>query len=236
MPPEDSERDDQQQAREDAQRDPRRMESESTPANHWYVAGDVGYVGISDGDYDFIGAAVIPHVAEFSGGLAYFVQAGRRFDDFRLELELGRRTNDADQFGSILDVVPARGSLDATSLMLNAVYDLPIGERVRPYLGAGIGGTRVKADRVRKSVTDPDRTGALFGSDERFSWQVLAGLSWRLDESWSLTFNYRYLDAGDARINYGVGCQASGSNCIFSDELDQEYDAHSLSAGIRYDF
>jgi opacity protein-like surface antigen len=223
-------------ADEDPTPAPRQAEPEPDRATDWYVAGDVGYVGISDGDYDFIGAAVIPHEAEFDGGLGYFVQVGRRFDNLRVEVELGRRSNDADRFGSFIDVVAARGSLDANSLMLNGVYDFRIGERLRPYLGAGIGGARIKADAVRKAVNDPDRTGALLGSDNRFAWQALAGVSWQLAERWALTLNYRYFDAGDARIEYGVGCEADGANCIFRDQLDQEYNPHTVSAGVRYDF
>lgn len=240
IPPRETERQEPPPEREDPQADDgaRAMQARSEPERDadWYVAADVGYVGISDGSYDFIGAAVIPHRAEFDGGLTYSVQAGRRFDELRVEVELARRSNDADRFGSILDIVPARGSLDATSLMLNGVYDFPIGERFQPYVGAGIGAARVKADGVRKAVTDPDRTGALFGSDDRFAWQLFAGISWRLDPRWSLVVNYRYIDAGDARIQYGVGCDAGGAQCIFSDDLDQEYTAHSLSVGVRYDF
>jgi opacity protein-like surface antigen len=208
----------------------------SREASPWYVGGDVGYVDISDGSYDFAGAAVIPHRAEFDGGTGYFAQVGRAFGQARVELELGRRENDADRFGSINNITPARGAMNATSLMVNALYDFPVGERFVPYLGVGIGGAEVEADKPRKAVTDPARTGALLGDDNRFAWQLLAGVAFRLNEHWALKLDYRYFDAGDADLNYGVGCDAGGGNCIFVGSLDESYDAHSISAGARYNF
>jgi len=205
-------------------------------ASPWYVGADLGYVDIADGSYDFTGAAVIPHRAGFDGGLGYFAQVGRAFGHARVELEFGRRENDTDRFGSINNITAARGSLNATSLMVNALYDFPIGERFVPYLGIGIGGAEVDADNPRKAVTDPDRTGALRGDDGRFAWQLLAGVAFRLNEHWELKLDYRYFDAGDAELDYGVGCDAGGRDCIFVGSLEEPYDAHAISAGARYRF
>jgi opacity protein-like surface antigen len=202
----------------------------------WYVGADVGYVDISNGSYDFIGAAVIPHRAEFDGGLGYFVQVGKSFGGPRVELELGHRENDADEFGSIIDVVAARGSLEATSLMVNALYDFRLGKRVVPYLGLGLGGAEIEANRVRKAVTAPDRTGVLTGDDRRFAWQLLAGVAFPLNEHWALKLDYRYFDAGDAKLQYGIGCDAGGGDCSFSSSLEESYDANTVSAGVRYSF
>lgn len=202
----------------------------------WYVGGDVGYVDISDGSYDFVGAAVIPHRAEFDGGFGLFAQVGKSFGGPRVELELGRRENDADEFGSINDVVAARGALEATSLMVNALYDFRLGKRVVPYVGLGLGGAEIEADRVRKAVADPDRTGVLTGDDRRFAWQLLAGVAFPLNEHWALKLDYRYFDAGDAKLQYGVGCDAGGASCIFTSSLKEAYDANTVSAGVRYSF
>ena len=76
----------------------------------------------------------------------------------------------------------------------------------------------------------------LFDDDDRFAWQALAGVSFPINERWAIKVDYRYFDAGDAKVKYGVGCNSGGSECIFTDGIEVEYETNTLSAGIRYIF
>ena len=60
--------------------------------------------------------------------------------DGRIELELGYRDNDLDEYTSDFALVPgAQGGLKEYSIMANVLYDIPITERLGFSIGAGAG-------------------------------------------------------------------------------------------------
>lgn len=202
-----------------------------------YVGADVGFSGIRDADIDLVGAAEIAHRMEFDSGLAYGFQLGYGFSGPRIEVDLRRRENDVDEFGPASGVADGTGSIDSTSLMFNALYDFKIGSKLFPYIGLGVGGARVKADKVRKRVSAPNRTGVVDGDDRVFAWNLIVGAAYKVTDSLSFKLDYRFMRTDDIRYGYGVGCNAAGASCVFNGDLDEDdYQAHNISVGMRWEF
>jgi opacity protein-like surface antigen len=106
-------------------------------------------------------------------------------------------------------------SLSGLSVMLDLIYNFNTGWAVDPYLGAGLGVTRVRYD-------GEDQFPAFTGEEWRFGFQFMGGLMFELSESTGLFAEYRYHDVdGDATIE-GVE--------------DIEYRTHNVSAGLRFNF
>jgi len=92
-------------------------------------------------------------------------------------------------------VANGQGEIETSSLMINALYDFDLGSNWTPYVGVGIGW-------IETDVTfSPSNVGVLRDSDEDFSYQLLAGLSYAISESVSVFLNYRYLDGGEASLD-----------------------------------
>lgn len=128
----------------------------------------------------------------------------------RVEIEAAFRTNDVDRRCAPA-CAGASGQTESLSAMLNLLYDVPTGVRLRPYLGVGMGAALVAFD---------SRDFAADGDDVVFAYQFLGGLGVEVTRTATLVGGYRYFATTDARI--------SG--------LDVDYRSHNIEIGIRFGF
>ena len=179
-----------------------------------YVSGQLGLSVLEDSDIDVSGGGTIGELS-FDNGWAGVIAGGYAFGNgWRLEGELGYRTNDLDSATAAITGITAGGAsasgdMSATSLMLNVVYDFPLGMSVSPYLGLGIGAARVELD------------GDL-GSDDttELAYQAIAGVAVAVAENLELTADYRYFGTEDLDI----------------DGVELDYRDHTFLVGLRYRF
>jgi opacity protein-like surface antigen len=172
-----------------------------------YAAGYAGAVFLSDSD--FVGATL-----EYDTGYAIGGKLGYRMGQIRLEGELGYRAADAEfeaDSGFVL-VVDADNEYSALFGSANAYYDIAElslgGLGVTPYVGAGLGYTNVELDN--DSAGSDEEDGFLFLGE--------AGVTINLSPNLSIVpayrFDYTAIDVGE----------------------DDEFTAHSLLLGARFDF
>lgn len=174
---------------------------------HKPQSSDVSRAGGNGGGVDlktgFAGAAAIGYA--FGNGL-------------RAEVELAHRMSKAKAgaFGQ-----PASGKLDATSVMVNGLYDIATGTDFIPYLGAGIGAARLRADNfgaLPGGVT-------VGGNDTVFAYQGIAGLDYMIDRNVAIGASYRYFATQKADIGTSAG-----------DTAKIPYRDHALLVGMRWSF
>jgi OmpA-OmpF porin, OOP family len=164
------------------------------------ASGDGGGVALKTG---IAGAAAIGYA--FGNGL-------------RAEVEIAHRASKAKSgaFGQ-----PASGSLDATSVMVNGLYDIATGTDFVPYLGAGLGAARLKADNfggLPGGVT-------VGGNDTVFAYQGIAGLDYYIDRNVAVGASYRYFATQKAEIGTSAG-----------DRAKVPYNDHAVLVGLRWNF
>lgn len=111
--------------------------------------------------------------------------------DVALEIEYSFRASDAtlDYAGGI------DGQMKASTYMANAIYTFtPVDEAgaVRPYVGVGLGASDL--------TYEPERSGRL-GGDLSFAWQAIAGVGYRMNESWTLSGELRYLGVSEEDVS-----------------------------------
>ena len=209
----------------------------------WYVRGDVGYgwthmrgasyyQGGPDGtktdfdDTDLDGGVVL------GGGVGY-----QWNDYFRTDVTLDYLF-DGDFNGSTSgscgvsdDCVSSdRASWSALSLLANAYVDLGTYYGVTPYVGAGIGATRVNWGDLRNtscSVDDPgdcDDTVTHSGKDDwRFTYALSAGASYEFHNGMKLDVGYRFTDVAGGDMFSSA--DASGR--------DDGFKRHEFRVGLR---
>ena len=143
-----------------------------------------------------------------SGALGY------RYNYVRTELEYIWR-NKVNQTLKDAEGDPIRQEFKSQSYMLNGYIDFAPFHWITPYVGAGIGYTKLKY-----SSSYPMRPGESYNK-KRFTWSVGGGLSVKVTNRFNVDAGYRYYDMGDIKHESG---EKTGVK------------AHEVYGGIRYVF
>jgi len=106
-------------------------------------------------------------------------------------------------------------NISGLSAMVNVLYNFDTGWGIDPYLGAGLGATRVYYDRQIAPV-------GWSGGDWGFGYQVMGGVMMHVSPSLGIFVEYRFHDVtSDAEIPSGVIA---------------EYQTHNVSGGVQFTF
>lgn len=135
---------------------------------------------------------------------------------WRTEIELARRAVGLDTVSS----TNASGDLSATSLMGNVLYDFTIDSPLTPYLGVGIGASRVSMDNA-----SPFGASSINDTDTGMALQGIAGVSYALEDNLDLFADYRYFTTRNVDMR-----TRAGNNASF------DVNTHSVMVGLRFSF
>lgn len=199
-------------------------------AQDWYVAGGAT-LSLLDNPDSIIQNAPTPGATLYitnilkDTGWGGQLAIGHRFGPVRAEAEIGQTRTVASRYvvtAPITNDLPQTGGDTVTRFMANAYYDIPWeGHGVQPYLGGGIGDATVHVTtKASKPFGPPTPPGQLIDDHVGgFAWQMIAGLAVPVAEDFTLTVQYRYLDAGTLHGNDTRGqdfqTQIRGSNIDF---------------------
>lgn len=197
----------------------------------WYLRGDIGYSWNRFKHADYVTSVCSSNCDSsvfenntvlgdlkgsflIGGGVGYQVTDYLRTDLTLDYMTRSKFTSDHDQ-----------SHMSGLSLLANAYVDLGNFAGITPYLGAGIGGTRVKwADVVDMRSNDVHPGDANW----RFTYALMAGASVDLTHNLKLDAGYRYRHINGGKMfegNPGIG---SG--------YDKGMNVHDVRVGLRYMF
>jgi opacity protein-like surface antigen len=132
-------------------------------------------------------------------------------------------TGSATQLGATVGAVVANpGDDDVTNLgaFANLYYDFNREGSIQPYVGAGIGFTQYEV------TYRPSGVNIIDSDDTVFAWQIKAGATWKLTDSWDLYGEYAYRQSEDVDLQ----------NRLFPGSLSIENQQNMLSVGVRFRF
>lgn len=121
---------------------------------------------------------------------------------------------------------PLTGDFQALTFKANAFYDIDLGFAWKPYVGGGIGVTKISVD------VSSGTTGARLVDDNAtvFSYQVGGGVGYEFplpeDRSITVSLDYRYFDAGEPTFT------GYTSRLDFDASISGNY----VGVGLRYGF
>lgn len=225
--------------------------SESTTGG-WYVRGDLGYAPwVREGDLystdTGTGVRTSFDDARFSKPFSGGIGLGHQFNDmFRADLtaEFSGGDFDGASFGSAPCAVtePAgtscryghAGSYQSTALMANGYVDFATFAGFTPYLGVGVGATRMRWDGMTISAScvaggaacvddDHGSSTASGNTSWRFTYALSAGASYEFRNGMKLDVGYRFTDVADGDMFSSAG--ASGR--------DDGFQRHEFRVGLR---
>lgn len=227
------------------------VEIDGAAAGNWYLRADLGYGVVVDGGSpdatSEAGERLRFDEARFSKPFSGGIGIGHRFTDiFRADLAAEFSGGDFD--GSARGAAPcAATEASGTScrhgyssrywssgLMANLYADVGTVMGFTPYLGAGIGATRLQWDDVsdhascvagaQTCLQDDYGTSTSDGKDSwRFTYALMAGASYDLGDRVKLDIGYRFSDTGGGEMFGSSG--ASGR--------DDGLQRHEIRVGVR---
>ncbi|AFL53717.1 opacity protein-like surface antigen [Sinorhizobium fredii] len=192
--------------------------------------------------------------ARFDKPLSGTIGVGYRFSDvFRADLTAEYFEGRFD--GSSLSANPCAGegagtscalshsaNFSALGLMANGYVDLATLAGFTPYVGAGIGATHIDWKTVRESSTcvaggsacSGAAGGTSYGGRDswRFTYAVMAGVSYDVTDRLKFEIGYRYSRIADGGM-FSFGAEAlAGANG--SKGYDDGLSRHEIRAGLRF--
>lgn len=164
----------------------------------WYVRGDLG--GSTGGELDADSGAI-----DLDDGWVVGGAGGYAFGNgVRAEGELLYMSNDLDSV--------SEGEATTLGAFANIAYEFNSQNRIRPFVGAGVGFAQVDYD---DGVVDDDDIG--------FAYQAKAGVAYDINERMTAELAYRYLNVTD--VEFGSGSASP---------IEGDYDNQTITVGLRY--
>lgn len=175
-------------------------------------------------------------VLEFDRGRYLPVGAvGAKFGDaWRMELDASlRRTTPEILYSPSagIEIDPDKGDLiRATSLMVNVLRDFPVGIAWRPYVGAGIGVTRLDFHLSEIELDQRPRRDIVNDQSTAFAYQLIAGFTVPVSRRLDLAADYRWWQAPWPDLQDVTGADLGIDHTVHSAWLQLRY--HAPNAGV----
>jgi len=171
-----------------------------------------------------------------SAGLA----VGYIFEQFRFEIEGSSRENrvmksDMDLGDIFLFIIlpfpfflPEKGAVSYDSLILNCYYDIPLGYDFSLYIGAGAG---ISQETIKQTIRFQQGSTLSYESTRLvFAGQAMAGLSYAINQSWTIYTGYKFFFVPGHNIKDIHGPSATSKAKIKNAFID------NIELGVRYRF
>ena len=207
----------------------------------WYIRGDLAYrksetrgIDYMTYGYDDCNCMIVPGSKSFDwgklkGGFSFGGGVGYKVSEhFRTDLtaDYWYKTNFDGHTSDLVSESTEKSKMSALLLLANAYIDLGTYHGITPYVGAGIGGARVKWDTVYDPNTTERNPGA---SNWRFAYALMAGASYCLTDNLIFDAGYRYSHIEGGRMfEWDISSAGPG--------FDRGIDNHEVRGGLRYQF
>jgi opacity protein-like surface antigen len=206
-------------------------------AEGWYSRADLQYSFDGRVDHDAIadqngklaGNSDASELLGAQGGFGYAYDNG-----LRLEGVIGYRGGDLTVSPTISGALPRtqvspEGTAAIMDLMINGIYDFNADGTVRPYIGVGVGGTRIRAkasNRITGVAPNLSASNGFSDTAAGLAWQGLAGIGFALSDRLTLDLGYKYFTASELEFD--------GKHTSVAYDVD--YTDHTATIGLRYAF
>jgi len=210
----------------------------------WYLRGDIGFSNqtVHRVENNLVTLPEVDHVSAgfstagiFGLGVGYNVNNWLRLDvtgEYRGNSDFTGLDVTSLSGGNFTDEYRAKKS--EWLFLANAYLDLGTWWCVTPFVGAGIGTSRVTISGFQ-DINTPN-AGVAFGPTEskwNFAWALHAGLAYQVNQNLALEFSYRYAHLGDGIV--GDVRTYTGRN-QFKDDVTtfKNINSHDLRLGVRW--
>ncbi|HET7679752.1 MAG TPA: outer membrane protein [Xanthobacteraceae bacterium] len=212
----------------------------------WYLRGDIGMTNqkVRKLENKLLPASANIVNSEFDSSMLFGIGAGVHFNNWLRFDATGEYRGNSDFAG--LDVIDFGGGGTITNehrakksewlFLANAYIDLGTWWCVTPFVGAGIGASRVTISSFTDICTTCGEFGSVaFGKTEskwNFAWALHAGLAFQATNNLAIELAYRYTNLGDGVA--GDLITFTGTNDFKNPTTFKDITSHDLKLGLRW--
>ncbi len=224
----------------------------------WYLRGDIGFSNQRIKSLDFYSQATTQSLDQqtgFDNGGIFDLGFGYRFNNWLRADVIGQYRGRANFKGTDVFTFPAglgvvgngidnySASKSEWLFLANAYVDLGTWWCVTPFVGAGVGTSRVTISNFTDNGitnqsgfppvagTYPSAATATEGSKWNFAWALHAGLAYKVSSSMTVELAYSYMNLGSGTTGNVAAYDAAtlGNKFTFRDIT-----SHDLMLGVRW--
>lgn len=177
-------------------------------------------------DDDRVAPSTFPKNTDFKPGFNGELGAGYDLGAIRLEGTVGYSQVKLDRKRSGAGFADD-GRVRALNLGVSGYFDLPVSETVAPFIGGGIGASRVNA-RLARGVGVPVATSGFRDKDWGFQWHLDAGIGIKAGERTTVELGARYTRTS--------GLKFEGANGAAATDFRPRLSSTSVMLGVRQGF
>ena len=164
-----------------------------------YFSGGVGMTSVDDIKATI--SSTTTNKTELDKGFLYSAGFGYDFGDFRAEINYKKDSFDINKYsetssGTTTTASSVKGDLDASTIGVNIFYDFNNSSKFTPYIGAGIGSTKVETKNVVV-----EGTSTANADDSKTSYNLKLGISYEVAKSSELYLEGTYLSISDVELS-----------------------------------
>jgi opacity protein-like surface antigen len=215
----------------------------------WYIRGDIGMTNqavteLYNANYATT-ANLVVRDQNFESGMMWGLGVGYKWNSWlRFDVtgeyrgETGFHGLDTwTSAGPVARFNNYTGKKSEWLFMANVYADLGTWGGVTPFVGAGIGFSRIGIHSMRDMGIDPFGAPTLSYADSAYTWNIAyalhAGLAYEVTKNLTLELAYRYIYLGDGKSGTLVAYDGSGTTPPME---FRGIDSHDLKIGMRYLF
>jgi opacity protein-like surface antigen len=212
------------------------------PSHGFYVAGRAGIAQMDNrstqwlvDDATLTKSYILNDARLVDRGAAYTIAAGYDFSPIRVEAEYGFaygfNESGAWTFNSAGGPYPATWKIEnrVQTIFANAYWDINLGGRLVPYIGAGAGYADVREHVSTQIPGIAASDMVVIENRKNIAWNVGGGLSWNFCDNLAAELGYRFSNLGHVNENMDEGG-------IQRQEINRTYMLHEALLGLRYKF
>ncbi len=129
-------------------------------------------------------------------------------------------------------------NFETQSTLLNFYYDFPFDKIISPYIGIGIGYSKINPNiGIHKFKTNSGREGLnkVYNKiSNSFSYALLGGFTIKANEKFEFDFNYKFQDFGNNNGIYKI--EDFSGNIMSRNPESFKIKANIVTLGVRYNF
>jgi opacity protein-like surface antigen len=208
----------------------------------WYLRGDIGMTNQQVKSYsNTFNTGTIIINKDFDAGWLFGLGVGYQVNNW-LRVDVTGEYRGKTGFHGYDQWVTYDGANTTTAKksewvsMFNAYVDLGTWYGITPFVGAGVGASRIAISDYSDLGIGTSTSSLGYGKDTskwNLAWAVHAGLAYRVTPGLTLELAYRYIDLGDAYVS--DTCLYNAASCGIKDTTDfKGITSHDVKFGVRW--
>jgi len=206
--------------------------------SNWYLRGDIGITNqrVDKLENDLLPSSAKQVSLDFDSAGLFGVGVGYQFNNW-LRFDVTGEYRSASDFTGLhvvgSDTNEYRAQKSEWLFLANAYVDLGTWWCMTPFVGAGIGASRVSISGFT-DINTPN-AGVAFGGDRdnwNFAWALHAGIAYQATRNLTFEFAYRYTHLGDGLT--GDVVTYNGVNDFNNPTTFKDISSHDLKLGLRW--